>query len=130
MEEFKFLQKKTNRETIDTDLITPQWKKKFIEENYNRIVETFLNHDMSLYQNFIKLLNLLLRFPFYIFRLHFLLFHMLLLSLLKLKHLLFPCNQKNMGFGLVGLLGLLEFLIFFIFLFFFYGFLFLKLFFY
>ena len=56
MEEFKFLQKKTNRETLDTELITPQWKKKFIEENYNRIVETFLNHDMSLYQNFIKLL--------------------------------------------------------------------------
>lgn len=55
MEEFKFLQKKTNRETLDTELITPQWKKKFIEENYNRIVQTFFEQNMS-FQNFIKLL--------------------------------------------------------------------------
>ena len=51
MEEFKFLQKKTNRETLDTELITPQWKKKFIEENYNRIVQTFFEQNMS-FQNF------------------------------------------------------------------------------
>ena len=57
MEEFKFLQKKKNREIINTELITPQWKKRFIEENYHRIVKNFFEENMNLYQDFIKLLN-------------------------------------------------------------------------